>query len=120
MDPQLDNSNKEMAKAKQLILDGIQDHIVSHLAAKNTTKEMWDALATLYQNPSQNHKMFLKEKLRTIRMQKGGVTPYLTRIQDIQNELVVVRETPQEVEFMCVAINGFTKEWATFMEGISR
>lgn len=48
-DPQqLEDYNKKMAKAKWLILDGVRDHIVSHLVAKNTAKEMWDALATLY------------------------------------------------------------------------
>ena len=39
---------KNMAKAKRLILDGVKDHIVSHISGKGTTKEMWDALATLY------------------------------------------------------------------------
>jgi len=43
-----------MAKAKRMILDGVRDHIVSHLAGKNISKEMWDAVATLFQNPSEN------------------------------------------------------------------
>jgi len=34
-----------MACAKRLILDGVRDHIVSHIAGKDTAKEMWDALA---------------------------------------------------------------------------
>ena len=38
---------KNMDKAKRLILDGVRDHIVSHISAKGTTKEMWDVLATL-------------------------------------------------------------------------
>lgn len=59
---------KEMEKAKQMILVGVQDDIVSHISAKNTTKEMWDALAQLYQNPSKQRKMFLQEKLKNIKM----------------------------------------------------
>ena len=51
---QIENYRKDMAKGKQLMLDGIQDHKVSHLATKNTTKEMWDVIATLFQNPSEN------------------------------------------------------------------
>lgn len=47
---QLANYNKGMVREKQLILDGVRDHIVSHVAAKNTTKEMWDAIASLYHN----------------------------------------------------------------------
>jgi len=33
--------------------------------------------------------MFLKEKLRNTQMQKGkGITPFLTRLKDIRDELV--------------------------------
>ena len=46
---QLKAYKKEMAKAKRQILDEVRDHVVSHIAGKGTTKEMWDALATLYQ-----------------------------------------------------------------------
>ena len=38
----------DMAKAKRLLLDGVKDHIVSHIASKDTTRQMWEALATLY------------------------------------------------------------------------
>lgn len=70
-DPQwLESYNNEMAKAKRLILDGVRDHVVSYIVVKNTTKLMWDALVALYGNPSENRKMFLKEKLRTTRMRR--------------------------------------------------
>lgn len=59
---------KDMAKAKRLILDGVRDHIVSHIVGKGTTKEMWDALATLYQGSSKQRNMFLEEKMRRTRM----------------------------------------------------
>lgn len=42
----------EMAKTKRMILDGVKDHIVCHIAGRNTAKEMWDALSTLYQGSS--------------------------------------------------------------------
>jgi len=38
----------EMANAKRMILDGVKDHMVCHVASKGTAKEMWNALATLY------------------------------------------------------------------------
>ena len=55
----------EMAKAKRMILDGVRDHVVCHVASKGTTKEMWDALATLYQGYSKLRKMYLEQKLRS-------------------------------------------------------
>ena len=41
-----------MVKAIRLILDGVKDHIVSHIAGKDTAKQMWEALATLYERSS--------------------------------------------------------------------
>jgi len=49
----------EMVKAKRLILNKMRDHVVCHIAGKGTTKEMWDALATLYQGSSEQQKMYL-------------------------------------------------------------
>ena len=49
-----------MARAKSIILDGVKDHIVPHIAEKNTTHEMWEALTKLYQHTSVQRKMLLE------------------------------------------------------------
>ena len=78
---QVKEYKKEMVKEKQMILDGVRDHIVSHISSKNIAKEIWHALAGLFQNPFEQWKMSLKEKLRYIRMQKGeGIDLFLTKI----------------------------------------
>lgn len=64
--------NAEMAKTKRIILDGVRDHVVSHIAGKDTARQMWEALATLYEGSSEQQKMYLEEKLRCMRMQKGS------------------------------------------------
>ena len=53
IDP-VDNEKYEdaMVKAKCIILDGAKDHVVPHIVEKNTVKEMWDTLTTLYQGTS--------------------------------------------------------------------
>ena len=45
-----DNEKYEdaMVKAKCMILDGVKDQVIPHIAEKNSTKEMWDTLMTLY------------------------------------------------------------------------
>lgn len=40
---------EEMVNSKRMILDGVKDHVVCHIARRGTSKEMWDALETLYQ-----------------------------------------------------------------------
>ena len=42
-----------MVRVKQLILDGVRDHIVPHVVDKGIAKEMWDALSMLYQGSSE-------------------------------------------------------------------
>ena len=39
---------RQMAKTKRMIFDALRDHVVLHIAGKNTGKEMWDALVQLY------------------------------------------------------------------------
>ena len=66
VDP-IDNEKYEeaVAKAKCIILDGVKDHVVRHIAEKETTKEMWDTLKTLYQHTSVQRKMLLENQLRS-------------------------------------------------------
>lgn len=61
-----DNDRYEdaMARAKSIILDGVKDYIVPHIAEKNTTQEMWKALTKLYQHTSVQRKMLLENQLR--------------------------------------------------------
>lgn len=77
---------------------------------------MWDVILKLYQDPSENRKMILREKLRITKMRKGeNITSYLTRVQSVCDELAVGGEKPKDNELVRVAINEFTKEWATFI-----
>lgn len=39
----------EITKTKRIILDGVQDHVVSHTIGNDTAWQMWEALATLYE-----------------------------------------------------------------------
>ena len=49
---QLMKYKTNMAKCKRLILDGINDHIVSHVAGKGIAREMWEVLFLLYEGTS--------------------------------------------------------------------
>ena len=69
------------ARAQRIILDGVKDHLIPHLAEKKTTKEMWDTLTKLFEAKNENQKMDLKDKLHSIKMKNDeGVSSYLTRV----------------------------------------
>jgi len=77
-----------MVKTKRIILDGVRDHVVSHIVENDTSRHMWEALATLYKGSSEQWKMYLEEKLRCIRMQKGEcIDPFLKRFKSTINLL---------------------------------
>ena len=59
------------ARAQRIILDRVRDHLIPHLAEKQTTKDMWDALKNLYEAKNENQKMALRDKLHSTRMAKG-------------------------------------------------
>jgi hypothetical protein len=52
----LDLHEVKEAKAQRIILDGVKDHLIPHLAEKKTTKEMWDALKNLFEAKNENRR----------------------------------------------------------------
>ena len=57
-----------MARANCMILDGVKDHVIPPIVEKNTSKEMWDTLTTLYQGSSVQRKTLLENQLRSYQM----------------------------------------------------
>ena len=69
------------ARAQRVILEGVKDHLIPHLAEKKTAYDMWDALKLLFKAKNENQKMALKDKLHNVKMNQGeSVTSYLTQM----------------------------------------
>jgi len=80
---------------------------------------MWDALATLYQGTFEQRKMFLEEKLRCSGCRRGeGIDPFLTRIQEVRDQLAAIGAMPQPIELVRLALNSVSKEWQVFVQSI--
>jgi hypothetical protein len=66
IDPQaLEAHKKKQIKSQWVILDVVKDHLIPHLSEKKMTKEMFDALVSLFQSDNLNRKMILRNKLRS-------------------------------------------------------
>jgi len=46
----------------------LADEVLSSVAEKKTAKEIWDTLTKLYESKSLHNKIFLKQRLYTLRM----------------------------------------------------
>jgi hypothetical protein len=105
------------AKAQRIILDGVKDHLIPHLAEKKTAKERWDALKNLFEAKNENRKMALKAKLHDTKMGKEErVSSYLTQVAEVKDKLAIVGEVITNSELVRIALNGFTKEWEVFVK----
>jgi hypothetical protein len=106
------------AKAQRIILDGVKDHLIPHLAEKKIAKEMWDTLKNLFEAKNENRKMALKAKLHDTKMGKEeeSVSSYLTRVAQVKDELAAVGEVILDSELVKIALKGFTKEWEVFVK----
>jgi hypothetical protein len=112
----LDLHKVKKAKAQRIILDGVKDHLIPHLAEKKTTKEMWDALQNLFEAKNENRKMASKAKLQDTKMgNEESVSSYLTRVAQVKDELVAVGEVISDSELVRITLKGFTKEWEVFV-----
>ena len=93
--------NKKDIKARRIILDAVNDHVIPHILSKDRAHKMWDALIGLFQSSNENRKMVLREKLKSIKMVKGEVViSYLTRISRVRDELVTVGEVVPNAELV--------------------
>jgi hypothetical protein len=108
-------------KAQRIILYGVKDHLILHLAEKKIAKEMWDALKNLFEEKNENRKMALKAKLHDTKMgKKESVSYYLTRVAQVKDELDAIGEVITDSELVRIALNGFTKEWEVFVKVVWR
>lgn len=105
-----------MVKTKRMTPDRVKDHIVCHIASRNTATEMWDALSTLYQGSYEQWKMYLEQKMRSMQMQKGEcIDPFLMKLQETRDELAAMGSTPQGYEMVRLALNSVSEEWQVFV-----
>jgi hypothetical protein len=76
---------KDMIRAKRIIPDSIKDHLISQVSSKNTPKEMFDALTTMYEGKNINRKMNLRTQLKNTKMQKGEIVQdYFSRVSQFK------------------------------------
>jgi hypothetical protein len=58
-------------QAQGVIMDVVKDHLIPHVAKKQSAREMFKALVDLFQSDNLNRKMVLRNKLRSIQMSRS-------------------------------------------------
>ena len=101
---------KCVARARRILLELVQDHIVSSLHGKEILFSMWKTLKDLYQNNSDQRKLALKDKLRKIKCEKGDtISTYLNKLTTYRDELGSVGITTADDDMVSLALLGLPK-----------
>jgi len=103
---------KAMARAKCIILDGVKDHVVPHIAMKETKVEMWEALKNLYQHTSVQKRMLLENQMRPYQMKKcQSLDTFLKGLNEIRDQLTAIGTTPNQELMVRTALNDVSEYW---------
>ena len=75
-------------------MDSVKNHLISVIAKKETTKEMFDSLKKLFERDSTSRSIALRTQLHTIKMNRSEtVASYFTRIAELRDQLGDIGET---------------------------
>jgi len=110
---------KDMIRANRIIVDSIKDHLIPQVSSKKTLKEMFDALSEMFEGRNINWKMTLRSQLKNVKMEKEESMPsYFSRVFQIKKLLEANRDKVEDVEVVMTTLNGFPRQWDSFIQGI--
>eukprot|EP00253_Pinus_taeda_P035805 PITA_35805 len=102
-------------KAKKIIRDSIDKHLVAYISDLNTSKEIYDKLVSLFKVNDANQFLFLRNKLKEIKKGKDeSMQAYFLRITDIKNDLLSIGEIIPDREMALTTLEGLPSEWYVF------
>ena len=62
---------KDMIISKRIIADSIKDNLIPQVSSRETPKEMFHALSSLFEGRNINRKMTLRNHLKSVKTQKS-------------------------------------------------
>ena len=106
---------KGEVKAKKIIRDSIDKHLVAYIPDLNTSKEIYDKLVSMFKVSDANQVLFLKNNLKDIKKGKDeDIQSYFLRITEIKNNLLSIGEVIPDREMSLTTLGGLPLEWYIF------
>jgi len=103
---------KGEVKAKTIIINSIQKHLVAYIFGLEISKEMYDKPVGMFKMSNANQILFLKNKLKDMKMDKGeSIQSYFTRITQIKNDILSIGEVVADRELTLIALGSLTRAW---------
>jgi len=106
---------KGEVKARKIIQDSINKHLVAYFSELNTSKEIYNRLVSLFKVNDANQVLFLRNKLKEIKKGKDeSMQAYFLRIVEIKNDLLSIGELIPDRKMTLTTLGGLPSEWYIF------
>jgi len=110
---------KDRARVRRILIGSIKDNLIPYVSKLKKPKEIFDALARLYESKNTSRKMTLRNQLRVTKMNKNdSVATYFMKISQIKDQLIAINEQIDDSELTTLTLNGFPASWRPFVQGI--
>ena len=110
---------KDRARVRRILIESIKDNLIPYVSELKKPKEIFDALARLYESKNTSRKMTLRNQLRVTKMNKNNsIASYFMKISQIKDQLIAINEQIDDSELTTLTLNGFPASWRPFVQGI--
>ena len=95
-------------QVRRILIESIKDNLIPYVSELKKPKEIFDALARLYESKNTSRKMTLRNQLRITKMNKNDtIATYFIKISQIKDQLIAINEQIDDSELTTLTLNGF-------------
>jgi hypothetical protein len=110
---------KDMVRAKRIIAESIEDHLIHHVSSLSSPKQMMDTLTCLFEGSNKNRRMTLRSQLKNLKMQNSKtIDSYFSRVNQIKEQIEAIGDSVEGKEMVMTTLNGLPRSWDAFIQRI--
>ena len=108
---------KNLVKAKKIIVDSVTDQLVPQVSPLKTLREMFDSLTKIFEGKNINQNITLRNQLKNVKIQNAEtILSYFTRVSQIKEQIEAVKEEVKNAEVVIATLNDLPGTWDPFMQ----
>ena len=101
---------RSMAKDKRIIAYSIKDHLIPHVFAFKTPKEVYETFTKMFEGNNINQKRNLRNQLKNVKIQNSvTIKSYFTRVSQIKEQIEAIEENVEEGKIVMTTLNSLPR-----------
>ncbi len=99
----------------------LDNSVISHVYSKLTSNEPWLELIQIFESKDEVTKMFLKDKLQTLKMKEGkNVTKHIHKFRSLLQQLAATGATVQGTQAVLSLMRSMPTSYRLFISSFQR